>query len=230
MPGDCPNLTEKQMAPRNEERRKEILSAVYSLVEEAPYDKISLSDIARKAGINKSLLQKYYPQKIDIFKEMLTGLLETSYSYMSQLPGGEGGLFQGVSNFNMLFFAGVARDFQMHQFILTTVKSSEILDIWIETICNWLRRHIVDQSFNMLELRCALCFAMGGTMHLFQHQEELGIDYRFFCEKHIRAILEFLGYSMGEIDDICYRTKEWIEATDVDQFLSYCRKEIDWIT
>ena len=54
------------MAARNLERRREILTSVYRLVGEAPYEKVSLSDIAREAGINKSLLQRYYPQKIDI--------------------------------------------------------------------------------------------------------------------------------------------------------------------
>ena len=196
------------MAPRNEERRREILASTYSLLDEASYDRVSLNDIARGAGIKKSLLQRYFPQQ-------------------DEEP--EKDLFQRISNFNMLFFAAVAEDYRMYQFILATVASPEILDVWIDTICNWLRRYIQSRQFNMLDLRCALCFAMGGSMHLFQHQEELGIDYTFFCEKHIRAILEFLNYSAEEIDVICNETEEWIERTDVGSFLEYCRNEIDWI-
>lgn len=220
------------MAPRNEERRREILASTYSLLDEASYDRVSLNDIARGAGIKKSLLQRYFPQKIDIIKEMLTTLLDVSYNYMGTLAQDEEpekDLFQRISNFNMLFFAAVAEDYRMYQFILATVASPEILDVWIDTICNWLRRYIQSRQFNMLDLRCALCFAMGGSMHLFQHQEELGIDYTFFCEKHIRAILEFLNYSAEEIDTICNETEEWIERTDVGSFLEYCRNEIDWI-
>ena len=67
------------MAPRNEERRREILASTYSLLDEASYDRVSLNDIARGAGIKKSLLQRYFPQKIDIIKEMLTTLLDALF-------------------------------------------------------------------------------------------------------------------------------------------------------
>jgi len=217
------------MAVKNLERRREILTSVYCLVGEAPYEKVSLSDIAREAGINKSLLQRYYPQKTDIVKEMLTTLLEASFGYMEQMPAGDDDLFQRISNFNMLFFAGVAANERMHRFILSTVGSSEILDVWIDTICSWLHGYVRKADVRMLDLRRALCFAMGGTMHLFQHQEELGIDYRFFCEKHIRAILNFLGYRKEEVDAICARTAEWIAEADVSRFLTYCRESISWI-
>ena len=77
------------MAPRNEERRREILASTYSLLDEASYDRVSLNDIARGAGIKKSLLQRYFPQKIDIIKEMLTTLLDVSYNYMGTLAQDE---------------------------------------------------------------------------------------------------------------------------------------------
>ena len=139
------------MAPRNEERRREILASTYSLLDEASYDRVSLNDIARGAGIKKSLLQRYFPQKIDIIKEMLTTLLDVSYNYMGTLAQDEKpekDLFQRISNFNMLFFAAVAEDYRMYQFILATVASPEILDVWIDTICNWLRRYIHHQVFS----------------------------------------------------------------------------------
>ena len=217
------------MAVRNLERRREILSSAFRLIEGATYDKVSLSDIAKGAGINKSLLQRYYPQKIDLIKEMLTTLLETSFGYMDRVPGGEEDLFQKISNCNMLFFAGVAADERMYRFILSTVGSSEILDVWIDTICGWLHRYAGAADLRMLDLRCALCFAMGGTMHLFQHQEELGIDYRFFCEKHIRAILSFLGYRGEKIEAICAETAAWMNDADVRRFTAYCQETISWI-
>lgn len=216
------------MAPRNEERRGEILASTYRLLDEAPYDKVSLADIARGAGINKSLLQRYYPQKIDILKEMLTNLLDTTYGYFEEMPSSGEDLFQTVSDFNMLFFAGAAKSFRLQQFLLATFASPELLDVWIDTICSWLRRYVSGKDFSMLDLRCALCFAMGGSMHLFQHQDELGIDYRFFCDKHIRTILEFLHYSREEIETICQRTSEWIDEEKIGQYLAYCEERIGW--
>ena len=221
------------MAPRNEERRAEILSAVYEQLAETSYDKMSLSDIARKAGIKKSLLQRYYPQKINLIKDMLAKLLEVSYSYMEEFSKtrdeGED-LFRRLSDFNLLFFAAAAEDYQMHRFLLATVASPEILDVWVDAICSWLSPYIRGKSFNPLELKCALCFAMGGSMHLFQHQEELGIDHRYFCPRHIRSILEMLNYDSRVIDEICAGTEKWFKTADVSDFIAYCRERISWIT
>ena len=202
---------------------------MYRMLDDAPYDKVSLSAIAESAGISKSLLQKYYPQKIDIIKEMLSEILETSYSFMDQVSCGKN-VFQKISDFNMLFFAGTDSNFHLCQFILATVSSPAVLDLWIDTISSWLRRSVSGMNFTMLDVRCALTFAMGGSMHLFQHQEDLGIDYHFFCQHHIQAILEFLHFDKASIDAICQRTDEWIADIDVDEYLRYCEQNIAWLT
>lgn len=131
--------------------------------------------------------------------------------------------------YSHIFFAATDRTFRLKQFLLTTISSPELLDAWIEAICSWLRRSEDGRKYRLLDLRCALTFAMGGSMHLYQHQDELGIDYRFICPHHIRAILEFLGYSNEKIDGIIRNTDEWIVDADVDRFLDYCREHIDWV-
>ena len=221
------------MAPRNEERRTEILSAVYEQLAETSYDKMSLSDIARKAEIKKSLLQRYYPQKINLIKDMLARLLEVSYSYMNEQSAtgdDDEDLFRRLSDFNLLFFAAAAENYQMHRFLLATVASPETLDVWVDTLCSWLSPYVRGKSYSLLQLRCALCFAMGGSMHLFQHQEELGIDHRYFCPRHIRSILEMLNYDARAIDEICTGTEKWFETADVAGFIEYNRERISWIT
>ena len=220
------------MAQRNEERRNEILSTAYKLLSETSYEKMSLSSIAAGAGIKKSLLQRYYPQKISIIKDMLTKLLEVSYSYLTEfsLPySGEEDAFRQISDFNLLFFAAAANDYQMQRFLLATMASPEILDVWIDTIVSWLQPYGLRKDFSVLELRCALCFAMGGSMHLFQHQDELGIDYRFFCPRHVRSILEMLRYEPETIEEICTGTEQWFRTIDVKDFIAYCRERIPWI-
>jgi len=169
------------MAPKNTARRETILSASYDLFSEKPYDRVSLSDIADRAQISKSLLQHYYSQKIDIVKTMLGELLNTSFSYMGEWDSGEEELFQRISDFNMLFFKGVAADFKLRQFIRSSVSQAECLDAWVETICSWLRCFCGEDTFTYRQLRTAMSFSMGGTMRLFIHQDELDIDYRRFC-------------------------------------------------
>ncbi|MBQ8955215.1 MAG: TetR/AcrR family transcriptional regulator [Clostridia bacterium] len=218
------------MAVKNTKRREEILTAAYRMLGEKQYDQVSLSDIAKAVGINKSLLQHYYTQKIEIVNTMLGELLETSSAYMGTLSFQNDDLFQGISDFNMLFFKGVAGDYTLRQFILSSVRQAECLDAWVDTICNWLRRYCGEATFTFRQLKTAIIFAMGGTMHLFIHQDELDIDYRRFCSVHIRAILSLLNYDPARIEAISAETDRRIDQIDVGAFLKYCEANIAWLT
>lgn len=218
------------MAAKNTKRREEILTAAYRMFGEKQYAQVSLSDIARASGINKSLLQHYFTQKIEIVKTMLSELLETSFSYMGKLGFQDDELFQRISDFNMLFFKGVASNFTLRQFILCSVRQSECLDAWVDTICNWLRRYCGENTFSFRQLKSAMTFAMGGTMHLFVHQDELDIDYRRFCGIHIRAILGLLNYDAARIEGIIEQTDRRIDQIDAAAFLNYCEANIPWLT
>ena len=217
------------MAEKNIKRREEILTTAYELLGERHYDKVSLADIAKGAGINKSLLQHYYGQKIDMVKAMLSEMLEVSYSYMGRLPYQDEDVFQRISDFNMLFFKGAAGNYRLRMFIRASVKHDECLDIWVETICDWLRRHCAEETFTYLELKRAICFAMGGSMHLYLHQDELDIDYRRICRRHVWTILHFLHYEEAAINEIQQTTDERIQKEDAQAYLQYCEENIPWL-
>lgn len=212
-------------------RRDQILSVAFQLFSQKHYDEVSLSDIASGAGITKSLLQHYYGQKIQIINVMLTELLQQSFAYMQDFfPSAEDeDLFQRISDFNMLFFKAVASSARLRRFIESSVEQSECLDAWIDVICKWLREKCGEDSFTPLQLRTAMTFAMGGSMHLFLHQDELGISYRRFCAVHIRAILFFLGYPPETVRQIISRTDERIDAVDARTFLDWCEARIPWL-
>ena len=178
------------MAQRNEERREAILATAYSLFGEESYDDVPLADIAKGVGITKSLLQHYYPQKIDIIKTMIAELLETSSKYMDELGFRDDEVFQGISDFNMLFFKGVSANYRLRRFMFCSVQDAACLDVWVDTICSWLRNYYGEETFTYRQLKTALCFAMGGTMHLFLHQDELDINYRNYCRIHMEVTME----------------------------------------
>lgn len=217
------------MAARNEEKRREILTVAYRRFTESDYDRVSLSDIAKGAGINKSLLQHYYPQKLDIVKVMLNDLLRSSFAYMDSRAYGKDEIFQKISDFNMLFFKGVSCDRMLNRFLLTSVRSPEILDTWIDIIADWLKDYCSEETFSYLLLKRALVFSMGGSMHLFQHKDELGISYPFICRTHIWAILNLLSVQEQTIAEICQETDRRIAEMDPGCFLQYCSAHIPWL-
>ena len=217
------------MMEKNTARRNAILQAAYRLFGEKNYDRVSLADIAREVDISKSLLQHYFSQKIDIIKTMTAELLNISYSYMGEMGSGGEDLFQSISDFNMLFFKGVAANYELRQFIRSSVSQAECLDAWVETICSWIRRYCGEDTFTYRQLKTAMCFSMGGTMRLFIHQDELDIDYRRFCRVHMETILRFLQYDPQTANEILDRTDMRINQLDADQFLRFCADHISWL-
>jgi AcrR family transcriptional regulator len=57
----------------NDERRRRLLDLGARLFTEHAYDEISMSQIAREAGISKALLYHYFPSKRDYFVATLAG-------------------------------------------------------------------------------------------------------------------------------------------------------------
>jgi len=66
-------------------------------------------------------------------------------------------------------------------------------------------------------------------MHLYLHQDELDIDYRRICRRHIWTILRFLHYEEEAIGKILETTDKRIETEDVQQYLQYCKENIPWL-
>ena len=218
------------MARQNTEKRLQILRVSYELFSGVEYEAVSLADIAKRAEISKSLLQYYYPQKIEIVQDLLSDILNISFSYTDNLSAPDEDVMQEISDFNMLFFKAVEYNYHLNQFIMSSVSRPQLLDLWIETICSWLRKVCGENTFSYLQLKTALCFAMGGSMHLFQHKDELGIDYHFYTENHIRTILGFLKYDQKTIDEICGKTRDRVEQVDINAFLKYCEDSIQWFS
>lgn len=55
------------MAPKNEQNKKNrILEALHQCLQDKPFDKTSIKDIARAAGVNHGLLHYYFKNKEDI--------------------------------------------------------------------------------------------------------------------------------------------------------------------
>lgn len=218
------------MAVRNIEKRNEILTVAYNYFSEAAYNKVSLADIANGAGINKSLLQHYYSQKSDIMMALLDEMLNISYLYMDQLPYKHDNLFLEISDFNMLFFKAAAYNSKLKQFVISSVSQPELLNLWIEIICGWLRKLCGEETFTYLQLKTAITFSMSGSMRLYQDMDELGLDYKFITSNHIQTIMRLLQFTEEEISSVCKMTAERIDSISAEEYLKYCEESIQWLT
>jgi AcrR family transcriptional regulator len=219
------------MAPRNEERRNEILKAAFDQISTQPFNKVTFSSIAAQADIKRSLLQHYFGHKNDLMKAMLDEILKTAFAYMDSLSFEKAGEdpFQKISDFDMLFFKAVSENLRFHDFIYATVSEADLLDDWIDSICTWLWTFLPHDTYTQLQIRTSLVFAMGGSMHLFLHEDELGITYQYFCRKHMEAILHLLDYDHESVKKICDLTDERIGSLSGTKFLKYCQKNIPWM-
>jgi AcrR family transcriptional regulator len=71
----------------NDERRRRLLELGARLFTEHAYDEISMSQIARAAGISKALLYHYFPSKRDYFIATLAGGAEELRRRVEPDPG-----------------------------------------------------------------------------------------------------------------------------------------------
>ena len=71
----------------NDERRRRLLDLGARLFTEHAYDEISMSQIARAAGISKALLYHYFPSKRDYFVATLAGGAEELRTRVEPDPG-----------------------------------------------------------------------------------------------------------------------------------------------
>lgn len=218
------------MALRNNEKRNEILTSSYGFFSLKPYDDVLLIDIAKDSGINKSLLQHYYSKKSDIMKALLDELLSQSYLYMDLLPYTYENEFQKISDFDMLFFRAASVNPKLERFILSSVGQQELIILWIESICSWLRNLCGEATFTYLQLRIAIDFSMAGSMHLYCQKDQLGIDYRFICQNHIHSIMNLLHFPEEIIHGITQQTEQRCAEFNVEQFLNYCEEKISWFS
>lgn len=227
-------------AARNIQKRTEILKGAYRLFSASGYARVSLSDIAKSAGINKSLLQSYYPQKQQIVGELLGDMLRQSFLYMETYADDRDQLFYRLSDYTTLFFLSVDSDPHLNYFIHTTTSHTELMDIWVDTVFQWFWEMIgsekqagaAGQSAGLTYLRAkaALSFAMYGSLKLLRDQNELNLTVQEIFENHIRQLMSILGNRPTEIERVLAHTRSRAAEFDTNAFLQYCEERIPWFT
>lgn len=220
------------MATKNFEKRNEILRYSYILFSESDYDKVPLSDIAKMSGINKSLLQHYYPQKRNIVNNLLEDMLSISFQFMERTSFSDDDIFVKISDYTSLFFTAVESNRRLKHFVMNTISNTELLEIWIDIVFRWLKqlKEDSDHKLSSLKLKTALWFSMTGAMKLLVHKDDLGIDVLYICEMHLSTFMRILYFEQARIDAVIAHTREALENYDLSPFYDFCIDNIDWFT
>lgn len=214
------------------EKRTEILRESYRLFSESDYEKVSLSDIAKHAGINKSLLQSYYPQKQKIIADLLSGMLEESYRYMDAEAGETDSYMWRISDYATLFFLSARKNLRLSRFVRTTASHTELMDLWVDITLQWLwdgmQRTGAYPDLTYLRVRTALSFTMYGSLKLVRDQDELNLSTEEIFENHVRLLLVYFGEEKESVEEVIQHTRSRAAAFDTGAFLDYCQKNIAW--
>ena len=71
--------TDRMAAPHNDNIKEKILQSATALLRERPFAEISLSDVARLAGVTKGSVYYYYKTKDDLLYDVADGYLNILY-------------------------------------------------------------------------------------------------------------------------------------------------------
>lgn len=219
-------------AARNVQKRLEILTGAYRLLSENDYTKVSLSGIAESAGIQKSLLQSYYPQKQRIVGELLEEMLRQSFEYMDDHTDHEGNFFFRASDYTVLFFLTASEDARLYKFVHNTVSCTELMDLWVDKTFDWLWGQVGEKAgsegVSYLHLKAVLSFAMYGSLKLLRDRNELNLSVQQIFENHIRQLMLLTNRSEKQTEETIAHTRRQAESFNTDAFLTYCEKNIAW--
>lgn len=219
------------LSDKKREKRRIILTEAYELFSKYDYKNVSLSDIAKNSGMHKSLLQKYYAQKKDIVKNLLEDMLFISFRYMDEQYEKES-MPDKLAEYTFLLFSATEKNQKLNRFVKSTISETELMDIWIELVFDWLKRigELEEIEIPEIRLKAALSFAMYGSLHLYLKREEFEITTEYICEHLIHAVMTIMQEDPERIEEVLDGTKKKMQTFDRESFYQYCTEQIHWLS
>jgi AcrR family transcriptional regulator len=82
---DAQKVVTRKRSAKSEERTASLMSAAIDLFSERDYSSVTISDIARHAGVAHSLVYYHFKSKDDLFHKAVTNLIETTLSSYGEI-------------------------------------------------------------------------------------------------------------------------------------------------
>jgi AcrR family transcriptional regulator len=142
--GGKPNTPRRPLTPRGQQTRQLLLEAAEAVFGEKGYDRASIAEITQRAGVAQGTFYVYFPDKKDIFVELVHSLNDRlRQQVLGAMEGIEGRMAIERARFSA-FFSFV----RAHRNLYRIVRQAEFVD---EDLHRWYYRRLADGYAASLE-------------------------------------------------------------------------------
>lgn len=204
---------------KNMVRRNEILSSSFALIKENGLDKVSLQMIADKAEISKSLLQSYYPHKVELINDILSKTMSTILVKLEDFGMSSTNAFAGMMVYiNTILELGVV-DHGLYNVLDSIFGNPHSLDRWVDLIIEWMKNEDLQDAFgDEYEIRIGLTYVLAGGTSLYLKRDEFRLTAHEISTDIVTSFLStFMRLSKKQIDITMRSANELIKKTDINE-------------
>lgn len=202
-------------------KKELILRAAFRLLIEKGYEKTSYTDIARKSGCTRALVQYHYPKKDEFVTAFVDRLLEAVDAQLHERNLMTGSCFADFSITGYLYFNFLLSNEELRTLALDLIAQRDTSLISIERMAAWQHRSQELADIDDAIIRDAVLLAVGGAHELIYHHltNEIPIDLRMLLARTIGSYALLLGFPQKTVDDLIRRPPldaEIVEAANTD--------------
>lgn len=202
---------------KNYARRNIILNSAFTLIREHKLAGVSLQMIADDAGISKSLLQSYYPHKIELVNDILGKTMSTILEKLEEYGLSNTNEYAGMMVYISTILELGSKDQGLYNVLDSILSSSSSLENWAALIIKWMKKEDVKDAFGKDEdVLVGLTFVLSGGASLYTKREKFNLTAEEISSDMVTSFLStFMHLSKKKIDQTMERAHEILQNVDI---------------
>ena len=147
--------------------RKMIRQAFFELLKEKCFEKITVTDIVKKADVNRSTFYAHYPDVMGVVEELQTEIIEYTQEFMESVDFKD--YFENPKPYLQCIVQLVAENNELYRLLMTSAMATKQLDELKYILINRTLETIeVPEGFkDKLEFEFSVRFFMGGAVDVY---------------------------------------------------------------
>lgn len=147
--------------------RKMIRQAFFEVLKEKPFEKITVTDIVKKADVNRSTFYAHYPDVMGVVEELQEEILEYTQSFMENVDFKD--YYENPKPYLQHIIKLVAENNELYRLLMTSAMATKqfeelkyiLIDRTLETI------EMPGSFKNRFEFEFSVRFFMGGVVDVY---------------------------------------------------------------